>query len=502
MPLSQVVTPRENPAVLTGVARPEPIGWSLAARLCAHLTQAGANPCLWKLDAKAGRFESGEGDLDLLVARDRLPALGAALEPFGFRAGWPRGPSTPAILDFFAPNPNVGRLIHLHVHTSLFIGSADGMQYRIPMERAVLDAAELRDGLRVACPAHAVLLHVLHRTLRHGLRAVVHQREAPWIRAEETALEALESRTDGAAVHAALRAHVPLLDTALYDACRASLRSGTGELTRLFTALRLRWRLRALQREPLLATLRRIAVRIGRRHYDALRLRPASRGTARPASGGAVIALVGPDGDGKTTCAHALRGWLGDAFVVHHLHLGRPPRGVLTLGCGALAKITARLRAGRARGPLAAVDDLVRLARILCTARDRERAAHRAHGIAARGGIAICERYPIDANDPLSGASDAQGVGVVAPSRLATALRRAERRCYQRMLPADLTLVLRTDPETAVRRKHDEPADYVRERAERLWNRGWQGPSIRTIDASRPLPAVLGELRDRIWERL
>lgn len=502
MTVSRTVTPQESVAVITGVTPTEACGWSLAARLSAHLTQLGVPPCLWKLDAKVGRFENGEGDLDLLVARDHLAALGDALASFGFRAARPSDGGAPGVLDYFAPSATSGRLLHLHVHAALLIGSADGGQIRIPMERAVLDAAELRRGLRVASPAHTVVLHVLHRTLRHSFRSLVRRREAPWIREEESLLEAMEARTDRAALRAVLATHLPMVGEALFDACRDSLRSGGGDLSRLLTGLRLRWRLRAFRNESLLGSLLRRLRRASRRVGDALRAAPPSRGRARPVAGGMVIALVGADGAGKSTSAVALRGWLGDAFAVRHLHLGRPPRGHLTLLCGALSKVVSRLRRVARRGPLAQLDDLLVLARFVCTARDRRRSAQEAHNFAARGGLAICERYPIDANDPLAGPSEAQGVGRATSSRLALALRRHERRIYAELPPADLTLVLRTDPETAVRRKHDEPSAYVRQRATLLWHRRWQGPTIRTIDAARPLPEVFRELRERIWERL
>jgi predicted GTPase len=46
------------------------------------------------------------------------------------------------------------------------------------------------------------------------------------------------------------------------------------------------------------------------------------------ATGGAVIALVGADGAGKSTAVAALYKWLSKSFAVHQVHLGKPPQSM------------------------------------------------------------------------------------------------------------------------------------------------------------------------------
>jgi thymidylate kinase len=59
--------------------------------------------------------------------------------------------------------------------------------------------------------------------------------------------------------------------------------------------------------------------------------------------------------------------------------------------------------------------------------------------------------------------------------------------------------VLDVEPDVAVRRKTDEPPDYVRRRAEQMRRADWTGTKARRIDAGRPLPAVIAQLRELIW---
>ncbi|MGH7531141.1 MAG: hypothetical protein ACREMN_12215, partial [Gemmatimonadales bacterium] len=126
----------------------------------------------------------------------------------------------------------------------------------------------------------------------------------------------------------------------------------------------------------------------------------------------------------------------------------------------------------------------------------------RARRFAAAGGIALCERYPTREHWALAGPSDAQGVARDAVSRLADRLRRAEHAYYERITPPDLVVLLRLDPETAVSRKPDEPAEYVRARARLTLNTDWSRSGARIIDAAQPLPQVIAALQAELWRTL
>ena len=163
-----------------------------------------------------------------------------------------------------------------------------------------------------------------------------------------------------------------------------------------------------------------------------------------------------------------------------------------------LARRAARLL--RRERPSRAVAHL-ELARVACTARDRYRLYRRIARRAAQGSLVICERYPTPESGPLAGPSHIQGVGLEAESPLATWVRHLESRWYRLMTPPDLELVLRVDPEVAVRRKPDEPEAYVRRRARIMWDTKWS-PRARVLDAGRPLDDVAADLRARVWEAL
>ena len=106
--------------------------------------------------------------------------------------------------------------------------------------------------------------------------------------------------------------------------------------------------------------------------------------------------------------------------------------------------------------------------------------------------------YPYE-NTPLH---IVDGLTSLARTRLGRWLVAVEARYYRQIVAPDVLILLRVDPETAVRRKVDEPADYVRARCQLVWDTDWSGSHVRIVDASRPLAEVLAELKAILWDRL
>jgi thymidylate kinase len=128
-------------------------------------------------------------------------------------------------------------------------------------------------------------------------------------------------------------------------------------------------------------------------------------------------------------------------------------------------------------------------------ARDRYLAFTGARRIATNGGLVICDRFPV----PQLRLMDSPRVERLLPgSRM---LARMERRYYRAMSP-DILVVLRVDPEIAVARKPDEPADFVRTRWREIWDVDWSSVPAHVVDAGQPADVVLAQLKTLVWARL
>ena len=466
-------------------------GASLLERLADALESSGIQYCQWKGHWSSHRWANGYGDVDLLVSREALARFRSQLGELGFKPAHPQGDrGLPGVESYFGFDPGVPRLLHLHVHYQLVLGDYWKPVYRIPLERELLDRAVPGQLFRIPPPTLQFLVFVLRLMLRQVGRPLL-SLQSRWTSGVQIQLESLEASSSQEELSALLNAHLNL-DLALFQRCVRSLRGECSKLDRAVLPWLLHRPLRPLSRYPTAGALLSAAAETlfsGSRASTGLRL----------TSGGAVVALVGGDGAGKSTSARELVQWLSPSLPTKHAHLGNPPKSLITLAVGATLKLQQQLQQLLKRpSPTAG---LVELLRHVCTARDRYRLHVKVQRFAAAGGIAICERYPIEQNQAL--------VGPVIPglipgpaSRAAEWLRRAEAWYYDRIRRPDAVCVLRLHPELAVERKPEEPAEYVRTRGRIVWETDWSSTGAHLVDASRPLPEVLQRLKTIIWSIL
>ena len=482
----------------------------LIARLCEELRAGGVRYCHWKSNWRLERWLRGEGDLDLLVERADAGGFGETIARLGFKLALPTSDrQLPGVLDYYGFDAEAGRLVHLHVHQRLVLGNDLTKNFHLPIERPYLEASVEQGPLRIPAPEFELIIFVLRMVLKHApgeaaLRKLLRMGGGSAIRGE---LEFLEARASREAVRGLLRQHLPFIEADFFDECVRSLRDGRGRFgVRLGLERRLRAHGRRAQASDVLVKLWRRVSRTVRERV----LKQSSR--KRPAGGGSVIALVGGDGAGKTTTADGLHKWLSKKFVVRRFHLGKPPRSPFTLAALVALKtrsvITGRREAAVWAPHLVGRDDArpfpgyVRLFRWVCAARDRHRLYVRVRRFADRGGIAICDRYPVERLLLMDGPNIARAVAPERMNRVVRLMLRAETSYYGRIMPPDMLFVLRVEPEVAVRRKTSESATHVRTRSRELWEQDWRGTRAHVIDAGRPAAEVVARLQSIVWAEL
>lgn len=481
-------------------AREPPPEARLAARLPIALAESSVHYCQWKGAWKHDRWSVGEGDIDLLVDRADRARFDHTLAQLGFRAVQ-ADPSfaLPGVTSWLAPDRESERMLHVHAHFQLYVGRPWSTHFRLPIERAVLRTAATGAWFDVPAVEFELLLLVLHGTLRYSAREIASGGDAKWLGALREQMERLGGDADPYVLVDLMAEHLPEVDPACFDRCRAALGPESGPWRRLAVRQELAWRLRAYARRPARGAWTH---RVRHALASIAGKRALPQGKKRLMTGGAVIALAGTDGAGKSTCARALTTWLGTELRVLHAHLGRPARGALTLLAGGALRVSRWIDARRRLTMPSVLTTHLELVRCLGTARDRYALHERVWRFAGDGGLAICERYPLAEEHVLVGPSAVQGIATAATGWLAARLRRREARYYARLAAPDLVIVLRVTPAIAVRRKVDEPAAYVHERAHRVARIDWQQRGARIIDADQPLADVVRDVRRCVWEAL
>ncbi len=468
--------------------------------------------CQWKGHWKRFRWGRGDGDVDLLVDRADLHRFTNTLGRLGFKQGLPRPENhIPGVSNYYGFDTQANRLVHLHIYSQLILGDRSTGMYRLPIEKSYLESAGPGDFFRIPGAEFEFIIFVLRMVLRFSWGALLRSEQATRLQAIQNEFCYLKNRLDHDNLHAVLSRYFLFLDPAFFARCSQSLESNAPVWARYSVKKKLQARLRtyAIGRQVFHSVRslgRRTAARI-RASFFGPRLQ------MRLASGGALIALVGGDGAGKSTFVDDLYAWISPAFGAKKFHLGKPPRSPLTLVASLARRASARvlkLVKGEERLSGQSIEEdatpqfpgYLRLLLWVCIAYDRYRLYGEARRFAARGGLAICDRFPVPQIKSMDGPNIARSLSTAPRGKLAAFLLKIETQLYQRILPPDVLVVFRVDPETAVRRKPDEDGNYVRARSREIWQWDWQGTRAQVVDAGQPLEQVRSEIRSLVWSEL
>ena len=479
----------------------------LVVALANSLNERGVNYCHWKSNHSLDRALAGHGDLDLLVSRGDQAKFHEALAQLRFaRVEAPSRLTVPGTEHFYGYDREADDFVHIHAHFQMILGHDRTKNYRLPVEDAYLSSSELRGLLRVPDLNFEYIVFVIRMTLKYSVwdeiawNAIRGQTTKPKP-SERVEFDHFVAQVDPSEVSKLLARHFPYLDDKLFDACVGGLQGKASVRRRIVSGRLLQHALRAHNRYlPLLD----VGLRAWRRVTVTARRRLGGSPRRRLASGGALIAVIGGDGSGKSTALDEVYRWLRTEFDVRRIHLGKPPRSITTVIVRGLLAGLSRVMKGRRHGENPnAIDRYRPVFWMVCKARDRFHSYRKVRRFTVNGGLVVSDRYPHPSLRLMDAPQIEQMIdSSIEDSPFVRRMMRVEKRYHEAIGLPELIVALKVDPEIAVARKTSESAESVRRRGAEIWNMTWADDSVQVIDASQSKEQVAKELKSLIWARL
>jgi thymidylate kinase len=509
-------------------------------KLCKALDDLGINYCHWKSNAALDRSASGDNDLDLLVSRSDASLFISAMSKLGFKESLPTSSmQLPGIQHYYCYDVDADKFVHIHAHFQLIIGSDWTKNYHLPIERLFLQTATHESLFRVPECELEFILFVIRMVLKFSILDIFLNRRLALSTSAQRELEYLQSKISRARIHYILEKHLIYIDLELFNNCVNSIQRGSSIWSRLKARNRLQKKLVAYSRRSLISDS---YLKLSRLVITRLRwrlFRQLSR--KRLANGGAIVALVGGDGAGKSTAIEGLYAWLSENFDTRKVHMGKPPRSLTTSTLVSILKIGSFVnnlmngdtlyhssvndksngRSGGDRDTDAAsvinvdltnlstassavikISGYLRLLLNICTARDRYRTYKRARRYASNGGFVICDRFPLSQVKLMDQPTNGIKINTEKTTRIIRFLTLMAHKYQQGLMLPELLIILKVAPDIAVKRKPDEDAAFVYVRSKEIWDLDWEQTCANVIDASQSREDVLSEIKSLMWSEI
>lgn len=446
---------------------------SIVRNLCQSLDENGVTYCHWKSNYQLRRAISGDGDLDLLVKKHDYAKCLEILGRLGFKRAISISDAIHNGLEhYYGLDEDTGHFVHLHLYYRIVTGDSLVKNFRLPVEDLLFNNRLRYDCIYVPSREAELILFLIRTMLkqRSVVELLLFERDYDTTRCEARWLSDAVSFDQ---VNELVRKYLPTLPPKLLLDALPLLETHSPRIRRYMSGRKIAKCLGSYRRfsSPLF-----MYYSVYQTSTLVLNRLLKRKGGMRIASGGVVVAIVGPQATGKSTTVGAVRRWLEREFRVQSAHAGKPPSALLTAIPNAFLPM-ARLILPKKRssyieteGDTSSSSSLLHLVRVLALAFDRRTLILKMHRAASRGEVVISDRYVSPVPKAIDSTHFSNEDVHNTRSALKRWLMRTERDLYASIPAPDLVIALTVPVEVAIERdqqrdkKGPKNPGYIRRR--------------------------------------
>lgn len=346
---------------------------------------------------------SSDVEYDLLIDRKQISKFVEILSRNGFRQGEVEDASFPAVHHFYNYDHDSGRFIDIHVYYKIITGESFVKNYNLPFVDEILDNTVSQNGIRIPIVEIEWIMFIVRIMLKYSIipeNFIVNMSKKDIY----DELVHLEKNVDFNVITDVLNKHYQNLSLETLQKCSDALKKEISLISLTLLALKIRKVFKVNRRNT---GFRRWLINF-RTYGNIICRRFVFRQKRRLffASGGILIAIIGPEATGKSTVILELNNWLKRLAKVDTIHSGKPPTTFLTYIPDMLTPMLRRLmpkfrstsveqeNQKDADNKTTNSTSMPFIIRSIIIAYKRKKQLLKVHRIVSNGGIVISDRYP------------------------------------------------------------------------------------------------------------
>ena len=452
--------------------------------------------CNWKGNGNLEIQLSGGGDIDIFVPLKDKKRFEKIAKYKGFRQFISYQANHPFLEHYYGFDPESLKFAHLHVYFKIITGEHISKNYILPLDNYLTENINLKSLLPTLNDDAKLNIFLVRFFLKIGsfFGIVQYLREK-----KKFSLD-----WDNIDNHKVTRGLPELgLSEKFLNEMRNSYKN-SNLFGKFFQSLKLKKKLKNYQRRSFIKnfifTLTNICIRVVNKFFLKKKKLLAA---------GFVIAICGMDATGKSSLVNSLKENFSENFSVRKLHLGKPSSSLLTFMINplffVLGKVKRLLKNSYDKSKIS-IDkrlSILHIFRALLLAYDRKKESTRAHKLAKKGFIVICDRYPgiIEGNMDSPRIIDSKKGGYFYQL-----FYRIEKKFYNSIKPAQIVFQLYVPLEVSLERNKrrnktfKETDNELQERFRLNKEALFLGESYFFIDATPPFEIVSSQVSELIWQ--